>query len=217
MIVALCGQKGGTGKTTTAIAIASEWFDRGKKVLLVDVDPQQSTRTWGHIAAEQDRSTPTIIAVGSGFHRPGQLPDLARNYEHVVLDCPPRHGELQRSALMVADVAILPCGPQSVDAWALVESLDLIKEAQVIRSELRAAILVTRQLSRTSMGKGAREALREAGIPLLRTELCARVAYAEALAAGQGITQYARKSAAADEVRRLVDEIEEMGEEEHGS
>jgi chromosome partitioning protein len=46
MIIAVCGQKGGTGKTTTAYSIAAEMVSRGRKVLLVDADPQGSARTW---------------------------------------------------------------------------------------------------------------------------------------------------------------------------
>lgn len=45
MIVAIGGQKGGTSKTTTAIYLAAEWQRRGRRVLLVDVDPQRSTST----------------------------------------------------------------------------------------------------------------------------------------------------------------------------
>jgi Mrp family chromosome partitioning ATPase len=49
-ILAFAGQKGGAGKTTTAIATACEWQARGRRVLLVDTDPQGSTRTWADVA-----------------------------------------------------------------------------------------------------------------------------------------------------------------------
>jgi chromosome partitioning protein len=216
-IIALAGQKGGSGKTTTALTIAAEWHARHRRVLLVDADPQGSTRTWGDLAAEGGHAAPTIVAMGAGLHRPDQLPALAKSYDFVVIDCPPRHGTVLRSALMVANLALLPCGPSAVDAWALGETLDLIAEARTLRPELQAAVVLTRKIARTVLGDGARVALAECGLPILRAELGYRVAYQEAPAAGLGVTVYEPGGAAAEESRRLVDELESMtiGERRH--
>src|SRR5262245_4570065 len=124
MIIAFCGQKGGAGKTTAALVTATEWLLRGRRVLLVDADPQGSAKTWGEVAAEGGSAAPTVVAMGAGLHRPDQLPALARSFDLTLIDCPPRHGEIQRAALMVADLAVLPCGPSGLDVWALGESLD---------------------------------------------------------------------------------------------
>ena len=72
-----------------------------------------------------------------------------------ISDCPPRHGDIQRSALMVADMAILPCGPSSADAWALAASIDLINEARTLRPELEVRIVITRKQVRTALGRSA--------------------------------------------------------------
>lgn len=208
MIIALAGQKGGSGKTTTSIAIASELLARRRKVLLVDADPQASSRTWAEVALELGCEAPTVVGMGQGLHRPDQLPALAEAYDVVVIDCPPRHGEIQRAALMVCDLVLLPCGPSALDAWAIAESLELVQSAKLVRPELKAAVLITRKVSRTSLGQGAREVLAESGLDVLGAELGFRVAYQEAPASGQGVTTYAPKSQAAAEVRALVDEIE---------
>ena len=65
MILAIAGQKGGTGKSTIAIAIAAELHRRGQNVLMIDGDPQATMRTWGDVAADAGLSTPTIVAMGS--------------------------------------------------------------------------------------------------------------------------------------------------------
>lgn len=208
MIIAIVGQKGGSGKTTIATNIASEWIERGQKVLLVDADPQGSVRTWGEVAGQAMHPCPTIVAMGASMHRPDQLPALSAAYDRTVIDCPPRHGDIQRSALMIADLVILPCGPSAMDVWALAESLEELQRAQQIRPELQGAIIVTRKVSRTALGSNARSALMEGHVPLMQTELGFRVAYQEAPAAGMGVTRYEAKGQAAVEIRHLVDELE---------
>lgn len=211
MILALAGQKGGSGKTTVALAVAAELFNLGAKVLLVDADPQGSARTWGAVMAEAGKEGPTIVGMGADLYKPGQLPTLAKGFDQVVIDCPPRSGDTQRAALMVADLAVLPCGPSAVDAWALAESVELVNAAQQLRPELQGAVLITRKVARTAIGAGAREALAGCGLPVLEAELGFRVAYQEAPAAGLGVTQYAPQDAAAEEVRALVSELLELG------
>src|SRR6266545_4591343 len=121
-IVAIAGQKGGVGKTTIAVALAAEAVARGLKVLLVDADTQRSARQWGDAAIAAGNPAPTIIEMTATMAQPGQLPALVGQYDLTVIDCPGRHDATQGAALMLADVVILPCGPSSVDGWALASS-----------------------------------------------------------------------------------------------
>ncbi|MFO0607309.1 MAG: ParA family partition ATPase [Polyangiales bacterium] len=210
MIVSLCGQKGGAGKTTAAVSIAVELVARGRRVLLVDLDPQGSLRTWGDVAAEaRVEHAPTVTALGAGVHR--HLPPLAAAHDVTVIDCPPAQGELQRAAMILSDVALLPCGPAALDVWALAASADLVREAQAAKPSLRAAVLITRKIPGTVLAKQALGAIEKLGLPVLDASLCQRVTYQEAPAAGLGPTTYAPRSPAAAEVRRLVSELERLG------
>lgn len=207
MLIALCGQKGGSGKTTVAISVVAELLARGNRVLLVDADPQGTSRTWVDVAAEAKHPTPTVVSMGAKMHLPGQLDAIAVNYDFTVIDCPPRHGDVQRSALMIADLAVLPCGPSAVDVWAMTEPVEIICEARKIRPDLRVAALITRRVARAAIGAAARQALEVLGLAVLRSELGFRIAYQESPAAGLGVAQYAPRSAAALEIRSLVDEL----------
>ena len=207
-IIALTGQKGGIGKSTTAVCIAAEAVSRGMRVLLVDADPQGTARTWGEVANEAGHTAPTIVAMGAAMHRSGQLAQLAAAYDMTIIDCPPRHGDIQRSALMVADLAILPCGPSAADAWALSAAVEVLDEARALRPDLGAVVLITRKQGRTALGKSARKVLETSGLPVLSTELAHRIAYQEALAAGRGVTTFAPNDRAAQEVRALFDELQ---------
>lgn len=206
-IIALAGQKGGSGKSTVALNLAAEGLERGLRVLLVDADPQGTVRTWAAVANEAGNVVPTVVSMGADLWKPHQLPRISQVFDLVVIDCPPRHADIQRAALMAADLVILPCGPSAHDAWALVESVELIKAAQEARHGLKACALVTRAATGTIIAKQARGALEQAGLPVLKTEMGFRVAYQESPAAGLGVTAYAPTSEAADEVRALADEV----------
>lgn len=209
-IVALCGQKGGSGKTTTAEAVAGELLARGLSVLLVDADPQGTASTWADVATEKGHPCPTTVAMGPQMHQPTQLPRLRDSYDAVVIDCPPRHSEIQRAALMAADLALVPCGPSAHDIWSMAETVELIGAAQRVRPELEARIVITRKMAQTVIGREARDALASCEVPLMRSELCYRVAYQEAPASGMGAAQYAPGDASAAEVISLVDEMLEV-------
>lgn len=206
-ILAVAGQKGGAGKSTVAICLAAEAVARGRRVLLVDADPQGTARTWGAVAAEAGLPSPTIVAMGATMHKPGQLSQAAESFDLVVIDCPGKLGDIQRSALLVADLALLPCGPSAADAWAISSSIELVHEARTFRPALRAAVVITRKQGRTSLGQAARDVLAEAGLPVLETELGYRIAFQESLGAGRGVSSYAPKDPAADELRALYEEL----------
>jgi chromosome partitioning protein len=104
-IVAFAGQKGGVGKSTSAISVACEWHAKGSSVLVCDADPQGTSRTFAAVAAEAGNEAPTVVGVGEGLERPDQVPKLSRSHDWTVIDCPPRMGKIQRAAMMIADLA----------------------------------------------------------------------------------------------------------------
>jgi chromosome partitioning protein len=208
-IIAVGGLKGGVGKTTLSTNLASEAARQKRRVLLVDADPQQSSLAWGQLASESGKPAPAVVAMGPTMHRPGQLSAIAQDYDAVVIDCPPRGDDLQRSALAVADLVLLPCGPSSLDAWGLAGMLKLIDEARVMRPSMQVAVVITRRQVGTVLGREIRTALAEAQHTILNSELAYRVAYQEAIAVGLGVSTYRPQDPAADEVRALFDELRE--------
>lgn len=210
-VIAVVGQKGGSGKTTVATGIATELIARGLRVLLVDADPQRTASTWRDVALEQghEATTPTVVGMGAR-ELTGLFATLAPQHDVSIIDCPPAHGEIQRAALMVADLALMPCAPSPFDVWALASSVALLREAQAIRPELRGALLLNRRIEGTLISQDSRRAIEGLGVPVLRASLCARVAYAEAGAAGLGVAQYAPRETAGAELRALVDELQEV-------
>ncbi len=83
-VYVFASQKGGVGKSTLAVAFAAELNARGRKVLLVDADPQGSASSWAAVAAELGNETPTTIAMGAAMHQPGQLDRVAAGRQLVL-------------------------------------------------------------------------------------------------------------------------------------
>ena len=137
MTIALCGQKGGAGKTTTATNLAAELVTRGSRVLLVDADPQGSASWWVAKAREAKQPAPELAHGDDSMHK--RLPALADRFDVIVIDCPGRLSSVVRSALAVSDIAILPCGSGALDGWAFVETVKQVREAQRLRPKRHAA------------------------------------------------------------------------------
>lgn len=207
MIIALLNQKGGVGKTTLATHIAGELAVRGRNVVVLDADPQGSALDWTQRRSQQ--GLPRLFsAVGLAretLHQ--EAPELAQRADHVIIDGPPRITALARSALLAADRVLIPVQPSPYDLWASSEMVNLIREAQVFRPQMRAAFAINRRVSTTVIGREARAALADQPVPALHSEVRQRIVFAESVAAGRLARELAPESAAAREVSNLVDEL----------
>jgi chromosome partitioning protein len=205
MIVGVLNQKGGVGKTTVAVNLASCFSRRNKSVLLVDADPQGSALAWS--GARQ--TEPEFVVVGMAkptLHR--DLPALAKNYDVVVIDGAPRVNELGRAAIMASDLVLIPVQPSPYDVWAAAETAQLIREARTFKERLRAAFLINRKIANTAIGRDFAAALEQfPDMQVLDAALAQRVVFAESAARGLSVLEAAPRSEAAREVERLAENI----------
>jgi chromosome partitioning protein len=207
MIVALLNQKGGVGKTTLALHLAGAWARQGCRVTVIDADPQGSALDWSEQRAREGgaRLFGVLGLARDTLHR--EAPEIARGVDHVVIDGPPRIAGLMRSALLAADLVLVPVQPSPLDGWASGEMLNLIREARIFRPELVARFVLNRCAARTIIARETGDALAEHDPPVLAARIGQRVAFADAARTGQLVFEVESGGAAAREITALCAEI----------
>ena len=210
MIVALLNQTGGVGKTTLTLRRAGAWARQGKRVTLIDADPQGSALDWSEQCAKEGR--PSLFGViglsRATFNR--EAPELARDARHVVIDGPPRITGLMRSALLAADLVLIPAQPSRFDGWASGEMLKLIGEASIFPPQLDARFVLDRCGARTIIARETAKLLVDHDPPLLASTIGQRIGLANAARSGLLVGEINDDGPAAREIASLTAEIERL-------
>ena len=209
--VAVLNQKGGVGKSTLATNFAAAAHLLKKRVLLVDLDSQGSSFDW--YAARQEGSELAGLTVvkadrALSFTR---FREIAGSYDVVVLDGPPKLGDMTRSAAVAADIVLIPVQPGPFDMWSAGETQKLLEAADSTRADLdrgpvRRLFVLNRASANTNMSRSAIATLEGAG-EVAKTVIHQRVAFAEAAATGESVLTTQPSGRAADEMRSLYREV----------
>jgi len=203
MIISFVNQKGGVGKTTMAINLASNLVRKNHKLVLIDADPQASAATWHSI---EDNQAFEIL------DHPGEMTQadvecLESEFEYVIIDAPPAVDDKVKTILKASDLAILPVTPSSLDLWSCKETLDTMNPNSEVLQNGEVRLLINRKIPGTRVGREVRQALEKFETPVFETELCQRVAYIDAMKYGVSVMQFAPGSKAANEIELWSQEV----------
>lgn len=209
-IIAVVNQKGGAGKTTVAMQLAGTLGRRGYKVLVVDADPQATSSRW---AASADDSKPfpaTVVGLSAAqgkLHR--EVKKLMTDYDYIVIDGPPAaDSPIAQSALMIANLALVPVIPSPLDIWASVGIRKAIEDAAEINENLKSRLVVNQCQPNTSLTKDILDLLPEFGITMAQSQFHQRTVYRQSAVFGQTVQDFGAKALLAiSEVEMLCDEV----------
>jgi chromosome partitioning protein len=240
-ILAITNQKGGSGKTTTAVNLAAALGEKGRRVLLVDLDPQASATAWlgvkdaGRGIYDVFTNNKTIESITLNTSNTGV--DVApasawlvgvekalagevgtetllkraigklKNYDYVILDCPPSLGLLTINALTAARELLIPV---EAHVLALAGLAQLLETMEKVKERLNptlaiAGILACRVDHRTRHAQDIEEQLRKRfGRQVYAATIRENIRLAEAPSFGQAILQYDSNSSGAADYRALA-------------
>jgi chromosome partitioning protein len=204
MIVTIAQQKGGAGKTTLAIHLALAWAAGGKRVSIIDIDPQASLSTWFKLRQERRGSgaTPIEAMALSGWRVGNEVERQAGAHDIVLIDSPPHAETEARIAVRIASLVLVPVQPSPMDIWATKPTLDLA------RAEKTPALLVLNRVPpRSNLTAALLDEIAKLDVPLAETQIGNRIALAAAINEGQGILEYERSGTAAREIKALAEEV----------
>ncbi|WP_432722557.1 ParA family protein [Jeongeupia wiesaeckerbachi] len=159
--ILVANPKGGSGKTTVAIQLASWFAWQRRPVVLADLDRQHSALRW---LQQRPETFPPIRGREEIVDR---LPADAVQ----VLDSPAGlHGKLFDAALQAADRIVVPMQPAAFDRWASADFFArLADEKRVRKGKVEIALIGMRVNARTQTARDFAAFVDEAGLPLLTT------------------------------------------------
>lgn len=198
-VISFLNPKGGSGKTTSVINIAT-CIARTNKVAVVDTDPQQSLANWNK-AEKANFDVFTVTSEKDVYTIRKEL----TGYPYVIIDGAGALSVITAAAVMVSDLVIIPVTPSPLDFSASGAVISVL-EAQAYNRPVECRFLITRKIEQATMLSILRESIAATGIASLKTAITQRQSYVKSVLDGETVFD-TNDGAAKGEIDVLAAEI----------
>lgn len=209
-LIAVGNLKGGTGKSTIAVNLACALAEAGHRTLLLDADSQGTTSCWhekGQLPVKLAKLPLNIGQDTSGWV--AEVLSLKARADRLIVDLPPQMGAGLASALLIADLFLVPVTPSGIDLSATGYALDVLQRVRMVRGPAKPACMLvpSRVDRRTAIGRGIQTSLARFGLTI-GPPIRQRSVHVQAFDTGRWIGDQAPKSSALSEFRVLRDQVD---------
>lgn len=206
-VIAIVGNKGGAGKTTLSVNLASA-SHHDSTTALIDADPQGSSLQW-RVISGNDTAVPVFSAEDDLAK---QVDDLQQQFENIFIDCPPSvHAAQTDAVLKFSDSVLIPVQPSPMDLWATVHIEQAITDSLEINPSLSSMMVINQMEVRTTMSQLVRDALEQIELPVANTAIRRRAVYRHSILYGRSVYEMGSKGrAAVEEIEQLIEEIKSL-------
>ena len=202
-IIAIVGNKGGAGKTTLSVNLASG-LNKRSRTAIIDADPQRSSLQWRAFA---ENDTVSVYPADDALDEQAQA--LKQDYDRIIIDCPPSvYAPQTNKALVISEHAVIPVQPSPMDLWATVHIVEAVEKAQETNPDLKPLLVINQLEPRTLLSRLVREAVQEIGIPVADAMIRRRAIFRSTALDGKSVYEAGRRGdAAVEEIEFLIQEI----------
>lgn len=211
-VIVLANPKGGAGKTTSALLLATELSQKGLTVTIVDADPERWISQWATLPQKPETievignvSEDTIIDV---------IDEASSTSQFVIVDLEGTASLMVANAIGLADVVLIPTQGSSMDARGAAKTIRLIKnQERMSRREINHAVLLTRTSAAVTSRslKNIKSQLTDAGIRVLNSAIVERAAFRDLFDYG-GTLQMLDPNKVSNTEKAIVNAREFVGE-----
>ncbi|EDL7819792.1 chromosome partitioning protein ParA, partial [Salmonella enterica subsp. enterica serovar Dublin] len=177
-VISFLNPKGGSGKTTAVINIATALSRSGYNIAVVDTDPQMSLTNW----SKAGKAAFDVFTAASEKDVYGIRKDLA-DYDFAIVDGAGSLSVITSAAVMVSDLVIIPVTPSPLD-FSAAGSVVTVLEAQAYSRKVEARFLITRKIEMATMLNVLKESIKDTGVKAFRTAITQRQVYVKSILDG---------------------------------
>jgi chromosome partitioning protein len=197
-VLTVANRKGGAGKSTCAAHLAVEAANAGYKIILIDLDPQQTLEGWWN---KREKDDIDLMEVKS-LNLSDQISKLSSSgFDLCIVDTPGDASENAKAGINIADLVVIPSKPTAPDLSAIGRTISMVEEAGK-----KFVFVITQGMVNTNLGFQASSALSGFG-KVAPAIIANRASYARAMGCGDSASSEDKK--AAEEISKVWDFVKE--------